>query len=298
MCDGEIKLTDEIKDKVTKRLIENSEYMQYCQEQSEGPKWEEQFTTEPGRRLGRQVDEIFNFVNISHQLAIPQGLQIIMDVTTFYQLYNMLYANYDTSWFRPLVVLSLYSYFETYTSNIIEWIEEHVPSCDRLSNHVIEYLDSLDENGQPSIAKHRDYPDLPFQKLVKGLSVKNRPIHIEKGLSLDTLLTNYLKEEDLNYYRKNWKEYIRIRHSAAHRDPSVNLPEDLVQAADEILGDPEDYFSGSMLYRSLIEHPGGEEIQDKMIQTIYQFRRIAQIFSMALDYHVYIDAGLSALSDI
>lgn len=297
MRDGELNLTDEIKDKVSKRLIGNREYIQDCQKQNEQPKWEEQFTTDPRRRLGRQVDELFNFVNTSHQLAIPQGLHNVVDATTFYQIYNLLYANYDISWFRPLVVLSLYSYLETYTGNIIEWIEEHVPSCDRLSNHIIEYLDSLDENAKPSIAKHKNYPELPFQKLVKGLSVKNRPIHIERGLSLDTLLTNYLKEEELNYYRENWKKYVRIRHSAAHRDPSVALPEDLVQAADEILGNPEDYFSGSMMYRSLSACVGGRVIQNKMKQTVYGYRRIAQLFTMALYYHVYIDAGLSASSD-
>ena len=292
---------------------------------AENSRFEKIFATDFGQRLGRQADELLNFIFKSHLLGIPLGKTLSLSKTFLASeefakkletsqsddsdrelmesilkiqehlaeddpesIDQALYSEDDLVWFLPLVTLSLFTYIEVYSGKLIDKLVQCPAIETELTSHLIKYSDEREDRSRPPISTIRE---------MGRISVKNRLIQTETGLSLDKVIHGVLVKTSLDKHRDRWKKFIDLRNDAAHRDPRIELPKAIIQAIEEALPDAEN----EILDMKAVKNIGPtftrvvEEVQKQTTAAQHRFQKVTMMFTMALVYPALIDTVIAEL---
>ncbi len=292
---------------------------------SDTPKFENLFATDFGQRLGRQTDELLNFIFKSHLLGIPFGkiqslskafllsdeLTGILETShadgkdrelmeSFRKILphmtendresidQALYSDDDLVWFLPLVTISLFTYIEVYSGNLIDSLVQCSTIETELTAHLVEFSDKRPDKSRP-----------PITSIVGmgKLSVRNRLLQTEKGLSLDEIIHGVLDKASLDKHRKRWIKFVDLRTDAAHRDPRIELPKTIIQAIEDALPEIDedivDMKAAKKIGPALTRV--AEEVRKQTIAAQKRMQKITMIFTMALIYPALIDTIVAEL---
>jgi hypothetical protein len=263
---GEFKLDRSIIKKIDNNV---SKIREHLSNPDGYPSFKKLFSTDLGNQLGYQANELFDFVRKSSLIAISFS-RAPSSVVLAEALGEDLNENLDLNWLRTLSAFSLYTYLDVYSRNVIKWIDRNTVMRNRLTEHLIEYSKTRSDKSRLPITDAKE---------MRKLSVKNRLVQIEKGL-----LSNAIDGVAMDDHRTSWSKFIEFRNKAAHHDPRVELPQETLRRLKKSLGEPE-YDFGSPAFK----------FQKETINRTKGFQKVCAVFTQALLYPAYVDAGLDAL---
>ncbi len=218
------------------------------------PDLQDMFSSDFGRLLGRQVDEVLDFAMrglilssfmtmMRHIEEISKGIVDgeLDGLTTSdtepnelekFNALKLLMADYDWAesitsieellpkqdrlWYASTLNFAIYAYLDRYTRSLVH----HISANAKMSQEIDTYLA---RNSQEPSERWR--LDVTHAEDLIRFGVEKRVREIERGLKLGSVLEEIVGKETAGSCRRNFRRFMEIRHKMAHHDPRPEFRE-------------------------------------------------------------------------
>lgn len=289
----------------------------------ERPSVEDIFSTDYGKMLGSQIDEILDFTKRGQVLLLLLPLTKILERVQGFiadgtyrqaltsmlppkdikkiEAFEVLMEDVDTSdhketvedlideedklWYFSLITFTVYAYVDVYSKTLIKTISKNQSLTLKLGGHLrTEALEHQDDEERKYVTEVRD---------MDQYGIARRLHTIETGLFVDEILSTLMDSEMLQIFRSSFSRIMKIRHKIAHRKPKLQEDEYSYEMFESELGEiePDLDFTFAEISESFgFLKPIFGSIEGLALETAERIQRTMTIVAMAVLYPALLDA--------